>query len=755
MLQDRNGNIWISSQGGGISRYGGNAFTQYSTAQGLAANLIFSGGQDKAGNLWFGTYEGGVSRYDGHAFASYSRKEGLPDVSVWSILPDRDGTVWFGTDRAGAIKFDGIHFITYTTKQGLASNAVISMMQDKQGNVWMGTREGGVSMFDGKRFTNYTTVQGLAGNAVWSIAQDKQGNIWFGTHDGGASKFDGHHFVNYSTLQGLAGNSITAVLADNTGTVWLGTDSRGVSRYDGRQFRNYTTANGLSDNAISFIVEDRSRNMVWMGTNKGLSGVKENLAQDSITQRFENFSQKTGYPITDLSTGGIIADNKGIIWAGSGAGKLIRFDYEAIHPRKNLTPIHLVIQNVGINNDRICWNCLLQVQQPAAKTDSNSIAIEMLTSFGSEFPFSANSQNKKYGQIRLDSIAKFYPIPQNLVLPHEYNSLSIDFAAIEPAFPEQVQYQYKMEGYNNDWTSLSNSTKAVFGNMPGGRYTFRVKARNALGATNEISWSFRVLPPIWLSWKALLLYIVIVFSLLYTAYSLRVGVLKRKQAALLGMMLVTQNEERKRISQDLHDVLGARLTHINLLSALGQQKINTPQEISAHLKKVSGEVQVSADALDDIVWSIDTNNDDMPSIIARMRRFLAGVLDATSTVYTMDIDEQSLPTSMTAAARRDLFLVFTEAINNVQKHAEATQVNVSFRAENNELVLEVMDNGKGFEKGLPSHRNGLKNMLDRMQKWGGTIYIDSKLEQGTFIKIILPVKTASFKKGIRDWFKKS
>src|SRR5205085_9332357 len=121
-----------------------------------------------------------------------------------------------------------------------------------------------------------------------------------------------------------------------------------------------------------------------------------------------------------------------------------------------------------------------------------------------------------------------------------------------------------------------------------------------------------------------------------------------------------------------HDDIGARLTNINILSALVRQKINEPQKTSEYLKLISNEIQTSAEALDDIVWSIDSKNDSIEEVTARMRRYAADVFDRTAIRYTLEADENSLSATLSMGKRRDLFFVFKETITNIQKHARAT-----------------------------------------------------------------------------------
>lgn len=204
-----------------------------------------------------------------------------------------------------------------------------------------------MSKYDGNSFTNYTTAQGLAGNNVWSIVQDKSGNIWFATHGDGASKYDGNSFTNYTTVQGLASNTVSCIMQDKNGNLWFGTSGKGVSKYNQNHFTTFTTEQGLADNNIWNIVEDQTRNIIWFGTNQGLSGLKEKSSNNSNTQdnKFEIFNKNTGFPIKDASTGGLFVDRKGILWAGSEEGKLIRFDYSAVD-KKNAKALNLEIQGL-------------------------------------------------------------------------------------------------------------------------------------------------------------------------------------------------------------------------------------------------------------------------------------------------------------------------------------------------------------------------------------------------------------------------
>jgi len=559
IMQDKAGNIWFGTVGGGVSRYDGKSFTNYTKAQGLADNLVSNIVQDKTGSIWFCTAVG-VSRYDGKSFSNYTTAQGLLANWVQSIIQDKGGNIWFGTD-GGASRFDGKSFSNYTRAQGLVDDDVNSIAQDKAGDIWFGDRRGGASRydgkafttfnnalpqhtttcikqdgagaiwfgtiagairFDGKNFTNYTTVQGLAGNKVLSIIQDKAGNIWFGTYGGGASRFNGKSFTNYTTAQGLAGNVINSIIQDKEGNIWFGTDGSGASRYNGKRFTNYTTAQGLADNVIKAIAEDPKRGIIWFGTNQGLSGLRTGASPkgNGRENKFKLFNNNTGYPIKDVNYNALIVDNSGILWAGTGDNKLIRFDYDAVN--KNPAPLTLQIQGIKVNGENVCWNYFTAAAKEGKPSDSLALLNEMVTAFGKVLPISVlDSMRVKYGDMKFDSIAHFYPVPVNLELPYEDRNLTFEFAAIEPAKPKQVKYQYKLAGYDKDWSQPGNGTTAVFGNIPEGDYTFKLKALSPYGVWSNTEYKFSILPPWYRTWWAYLIYVCLFIGSLWAFISYR------------------------------------------------------------------------------------------------------------------------------------------------------------------------------------------------------------------------------------------
>ncbi|MEI8204188.1 MAG: two-component regulator propeller domain-containing protein, partial [Bacteroidota bacterium] len=171
-------------------------FSSYSKLQGLKQQNIYCMLEDKLGNLWFGTNGGGVSKFDGKSFSHYTTKEGLASNVVRCMMEDKKGNLWFGFFNGGFCRYDGTSFTRFSAKEGFFNNDIFCMLEDKNGIIWLGTNGGGVCRFDGKNFSNYTEKEGLSNNFVLSILQDKSGKLWFGTNGGGVCRFDGKLFAN-------------------------------------------------------------------------------------------------------------------------------------------------------------------------------------------------------------------------------------------------------------------------------------------------------------------------------------------------------------------------------------------------------------------------------------------------------------------------------------------------------------------------------------------------------------------------------
>lgn len=319
IIEDRAGNLWFANYGSGISKYDGRCFTRFSVKDGLCSNNIIFIKEDSHGNIWFASLGGGVSRYDGKSFTNFSSLTGLGNDKVWSILEDQSGNLWFATEGGGITRYDGSRYYRYTVTEGLASNNISCILEDHIGTIWFGTLESGVIKYDGKNFTNFTVNEGLHSNRIFCIHQDRSGNLWFGSNGNGLARFDGESFTHYTEREGLCNNVVTTILEDRSRNLWIGTNS-GLARYRGNSIRLFTSREGLCDDNVFSIIEDQSGN-IWFGTDGG--GISKYDGHS-----FTNFDKNSGLFSNTIYS--ILQDRSGNFWFGTLGEGVMKYDGKTI-----------------------------------------------------------------------------------------------------------------------------------------------------------------------------------------------------------------------------------------------------------------------------------------------------------------------------------------------------------------------------------------------------------------------------------------
>lgn len=322
MLQDKTGNIWFGTNGGGITKYDGKYFTHYSSKEGLSNNFVLSALEDKNGNIWFGTNGGGVSKFDGKYFTNYAENEGLSNNNISCILQDGTGNMWFGSLGGGVSRFDGKTITHFTQKQGLGSNYISAILEDKKGDFWIGTLGGGVSKLtiSGKKdqehfvFTQFTEKEGLGNNFISDVFQDSIGRLWFTSKEKGISIFDGQTFTNYSKEKGLTNDLITCIIQDKKHEIWLGTNGNGIIRLNDKTELNFNIFDGLSNNRVFCALEDNKGNL-WFGTDGGINKFNGNI--------FTHYTEKEG--LLSSTVYSILQDKKRNLWIGTEGGGVSKY----------------------------------------------------------------------------------------------------------------------------------------------------------------------------------------------------------------------------------------------------------------------------------------------------------------------------------------------------------------------------------------------------------------------------------------------
>jgi ligand-binding sensor domain-containing protein/two-component sensor histidine kinase len=747
--KEKNGNLWFGTKGGGVNKFNGIYFTHYTTAEGLSSDIIFCIMEDRVGNLWLCTNGGGFCNYQGKLFSHYTVNDGLTNNIVVSILEDRKGNLWFGTWGGGVSKFDGKSFYNYSTAQGLGNDVVLSMLEDKAGNIWFGTQGNGLSKFDGQNFTNYNADEGFSNEGIWNMVEDKAGNLWFGTYGGGVIKFDGKtythfsgaqglsdevvhvmidkagdiwsstwgkgvnrydgsSFTNYTISDGLSNNQVAGTLQDRDGNIWIATSGGGIDKYDGKTFINYNTNQGLSNNNLTSMMEDDKGNL-WFGTRRGLNRMIRQKGDISAGHTFEtnsetwapvfkNYLSADGFLGLNCYQNSILEDSHGSIWIGTG-DRLTCY-----HPQGEIpdtVPPNIQMSNVALFNENINWSAL------AGNKDTTLVL----------------GNGVRVADFTFDDLSKWYSVPKNLSLTYNNNYLTFKFIGITLKNSYNVKYQYKMEGLDKNWSTITDRNEAPYGNLASGKYTFKVKAVNSEGFwSNELKYPFTITPPWWESTWFRSFEFVFIALVLYSIYRYRLNQVLKMQSI------------RNKIANDLHDDIGSTLNSISIYSQIARQE---PQKIQEALEMIGDSSRKVIDAMSDIVWAVNPNNDSFENILLRMRSIAFNLLGAKKIDYTFRADENLNNIRLSMEIRRNLFLIFKESLNNLVKYAEASLVSIQIYSEGAIVKLVIRDNGKGFDLLKPLDGNGLNSMRRRAKEMKAQLVIETTIGEGTRIALNL------------------
>ena len=238
----------------------------------------------------------------------------------------------------------------------------------------------------------------------------------------------------------------------------------------------------------------------------------------------------------------------------------------------------------------------------------------------------------------------------------------------------------------------------------------------------------------WFRLAALVVFTLIIIALVRYVSFKRL----RRQLAVLEQQAALQRE-RARIAKDIHDDLGASLTQIAFLGELAQQDCGEPDKAAERIGKISATARQAIKSLDEIVWAVNPRNDTLSHLIEYAGQFALDYLRLAGIRCRLDFPEQSPPRELSTDLRHNLFLAIKEALHNIIKHAQASEVWLRIHFSGDALDIAVEDNGRGFEHASEDAlADGLRNMRQRMTDIGGQFDFESHAGAGTKIKLHLP-----------------
>jgi signal transduction histidine kinase len=300
-----------------------------------------------------------------------------------------------------------------------------------------------------------------------------------------------------------------------------------------------------------------------------------------------------------------------------------------------------------------------------------------------------------------------------------------------------VRFKYRLEGRDNAWTEAGDTRIAYYSEVPPGHYQFRVIACNEDGVWNNSGsvLEITVQPQFWQTGWFRAVVILCFWGIVVAAVRFVSTQKLQHQLAL--------EKERSRIARDLHDQLGANLTQVALLGEMAEADKGSPEEIQAHAQQISQTARETTRSLDEIVWAVNPSNDTLDGLVSYICKYAQEYLALAGLRCRADMPTQLPAIAFPPEARHNIFLAFKEAVNNVVKHAQASEVWIRLRLQPGHFTLEIEDDGRGL--GNPDtitaqSRDGLRNMRKRMEDIHGEFSIGPGTKGGTLVCLTVPIK---------------
>ncbi len=274
VVEDDNGNLWISTAGKGILKWDNKKITYLNTSNNFFSNIVRMIYKDKKNNLWFlsGSSDNGLCKYDGKEFKVYTTKNGLISNKVFSIYEKQNGEIIIGTDKGLSIIKSNNTIVNI--KNYLLNVPILSIVEDLKGKLFIATWGNGLIIIDNNNFRQYTTNNGLLSNNIWSLLKDRRGDIWIGTENGGLNKFSAEQITFYSEKSGLKSNSIYSIYEKNNVLYLASYSGVGVLNNNNNKIKYITISDGLTSNEIYSFTD--YNNKIFVGTSNNISILDKN-----------------------------------------------------------------------------------------------------------------------------------------------------------------------------------------------------------------------------------------------------------------------------------------------------------------------------------------------------------------------------------------------------------------------------------------------------------------------------------------------
>jgi signal transduction histidine kinase/ligand-binding sensor domain-containing protein len=696
LFEDNEKNLWVGTRDSGMTRLRPRRVTVWEIQDDTTKVMPFSLTEAADGTLMVGTAGRGLYHLSDGRPSPFLRKELEPyDLRTGVVLMTRGAGLWFVAASRLFQWQDG------RLRQILSSGGVSSLCQDRAGGVWIGSASGSLRRFHDAKLQDFSAD--LPQAPLTSLVPEDNGALWVGVYGHGVIQFRQGERVSFGKAEGLRSTLIRALYRDGEGVLWVGTEGGGLGRIQAGRINNFGKAEGLPDDTILQILEDESGHL-WLGSYHGIIRVgRQDLASVAAGR-----STMLHPRVLGRSEG---MSSEQCMSAFGGAVKL--------------------------HDGRLCF-----------ATGNGIVVVDPKHHFGSNLPT----------RVRIEAAVadgQPVPLPGAWLTATEQHTLEPPLLEIGPGrrrfefqytglflgAPERVRFRHRLVGLDRDWVEAGDARAAYYSHLPPGHYRFEVSAHSGSGLWSE--------PPVGLDlvlrpffWQTSWFMLGCGLGLLGLGFgAVRQLERRRVRARVQRLELESAMErERSRIARDIHDDLGARLTKISMLTDLAGRQAPPDHQMAGHLRNIANTAREMLVRLDETVWVVNPRNDQLDRLAEYLFHYAENFFQHTNIRCHFKMSEEIPPLPVAAEPRHHVFLSAKEALNNVARHAGATEVRVHLEFTAGRFALTIQDNGRGFDSAECLARGrGLENMRSRVENLGGRFELHSLPGEGTTVRMAFDV----------------
>jgi len=735
-LQQRSGKLWMYGLPF-LSEYSGNtepfSFLKkdYNKEKEPKFNIVYSLFEDRQQNIWVCS-DNGVYLFnpDAQLFHNYvltTPKRFTVEGRSQSLFQWPDGKLWIGYRDLGIFTYDRkMHPLPLPASLDSLQEgkSVWDMhLHSKTGKLWILLQGGKLIIYDtATKKAQLLAPEPFEQRAITQITEDKLGNLWLGTQGGNVVKWD-YAAAAKSTIAGFSlikkSGVIEKLFTDKSGYVWVGADREGLLKID-----------PSTNRVVEQINENNPRGFaLWNNNPKDILQYNDSLlvvatgALNIInlnTLRVQQISRYNGLPSNTVQS--IAKDASGMLWLGTLNG-LCRTDIA----KHSFTTYD---QSDGLMNEgfNVAGAHNLDDGRVLFMTSESFLIfdpsfVRRKDSFNTPFITDFKLMNKS---LLVDSLLQLKQINLN----YNGTNMVIEFSALNYSKLTKLDYYYQLQNFDTTWIKSDDRHQAIYTYLPSGDYRFRVKTKNVEGiSSQEITYfHISVSPPFWKTWW---FYSIIVVSIIVALYLLDRERMKR---------LATLHNIRSSIASELHQDVSSTLNSINMLSQIAKLKAEKDIARSKELiDEISGKSYEMIVSMDDILWSIDPNNDTMEKTLLRIFE----LADTLKTAYGASIDivvhEKVKDLRLDMKVRHDFFIVCKEALQYLARYPFNKNIMVDIDLIRSKIVVKILSVGSETEEGALQMQELRKNLIEQASAMQAHLNFEVG-KRDTSIILTIPVK---------------